>query len=151
MKDKEFYAQKAKENFEAGYNCCQAVLLAFKDELDIDDKQLALLASGFGAGMGKLREVCGAVSGMNMVASLKLGYVEPKDLDKKAEIYAVIHGLADQFKSECGSIICRELLGIKDDGSTVPSARTAEYYKKRPCTELCEIAAKLVAQKINEQ
>ena len=150
MKEIEFYAKKARENFELGYNCCQAVLLAFKDELDIDEKQLALLASGFGAGMGKLREVCGAVSGMNMVASLKLGYTEPKETEKKAEVYAVIHGLADQFKCECGSIICRDLLGVKDDGSTVPSDRTAEYYKKRPCAELCEIAAKLVARKLSE-
>ena len=85
-----------------------------------------------------------------MVASLKLGYVEPKDLEKKAEIYAVIHGLADQFKSECGSIICRELLGIKDDGSTVPSARTAEYYKERPCVRCVRTAAEIIEKRLEK-
>ncbi len=150
MKDVEYYASKALENFNAGYNCCQAVVLAFKDELEIDEKTLARLSSGFGAGMGKQREVCGAVSGMFMVASVLKGYTEPKDLENKARTYSVIHSLGDEFKTKCGSIICRELLGISDDGSTVPEKRSAEYYKKRPCGELCAISARILAQELKK-
>lgn len=150
MEKVEFYEKKAKENFELGYNCCQSVLLAFKDELNIDEITLAKLSSGFGAGMGKLREVCGAVSGMFMVASLLKGYVAPDAKEEKADTYKLIHSLGDDFKAECGSIICKELLGIQDNGDSKPSERTAEYYKKRPCGELCSIAARILAQKIEK-
>lgn len=149
MRSIEKYGKKSLDNFTAGYNCCQSVLLAFSDELGMDETTLAKLASGFGAGMGKLREVCGAVSGMFMVASLLKGYDSPTAKTEKVETYALIHSLADEFKSRCGgSIICRELLGLSDDGNVVPSERTKEYYQKRPCGELCKIAAEIVAEKI---
>ena len=148
MKYKKEYAKIALENFKSGYNCCQSVLLAFKDELGMDEEQLAKLASGFGAGMGKLREVCGAVSGMFMVASLLKGYSSPKAKEEKVETYALIHSMADEFKAQCGSIICRELINQSDNGNVVPEERTETYYKKRPCGELCAIAAEIVAQKL---
>lgn len=137
--------EKAKALFEEGYNCSQAVVLSFSDILGIDEKTLSLLASGFGGGMGRMREVCGAVSGMFMVAGLMNGYSSPSDNEKKKAVYAMIQELAAQFKSENGSIICRELLGLKaPEGTHVPEKRTDEYYKKRPCGELCYIAADIL-------
>lgn len=137
--------EKAKVLFEEGYNCSQAVVLSFSDILGIDEKTLSLLASGFGGGMGRMREVCGAVSGMFMAANLLNGYSSPTDNEKKKATYAMIQELAGQFKSENGSIICRELLGLKaPEGSHIPEKRTEEYYKKRPCGELCYIAADIL-------
>ena len=104
------------------------------------------LASGFGGGMGRLRQVCGTVSGMVFVASAKLGYTDPKAKVEKKELYQEIQRLAECFRKENGSIVCAELLaGVKDaDNSPVPSERTAEYYKKRPCPELAACAARIL-------
>lgn len=102
------------QNFKNGYNCAQAVLLAFSDELKIDEKTLALISSSFGGGMGRMREVCGAVSGMFMVAGLKYGYSDPSAKQEKAELYALVQKLAAGFKEKNGSIICKELLGVSD-------------------------------------
>lgn len=141
------YRDLAMQNFKDGYNCCQAVALAFSAELNIDAQTLLRLASSFGGGMGRLREVCGAVSGMFMVAGLKCGYDYPSD-DKTAKMqhYALIQNMADEFKQKNGSIVCRELLKSNDTNPT-PDTRTPDYYKKRPCVELvgdaAEIAAKL--------
>ena len=85
------------QNFKNGYNCAQAVLLAFSDELEIDEKTLALISSSFGGGMGRMREVCGAVSGMFMVAGLKYGYSGPSAKQEKAELYALVQNLAALF------------------------------------------------------
>ena len=143
--------EKAKALFEEGYNCSQAVVLSFSDILGIDEKTLSLLASGFGGGMGRMREVCGAVSGMFMAANLLNGYSSPADDEKKKATYAMIQELAAQFKSENGSIICRELLGLKaPEGTHVPEKRTDEYYKKRPCGELCYIAADILDKYLKE-
>ncbi len=137
----------AMQNFTDGYNCCQAVVLAFADDLGVDKETILRLSSSFGGGMGRLREVCGAVSGMFMVAGLKRGYDYPSD-DKTAKMrhYALIQQMAAEFKESNCSIICRELLHSNDTNPT-PETRSAEYYKKRPCVELvgeaAEIAAKL--------
>lgn len=131
------------QNFKNGYNCAQAVLLAFSDELEIDEKTLALISSSFGGGMGRMREVCGAVSGMFMVAGLKYGYSDPLAKQEKAELYALVQKLAASFKEKNGSIICKELLGVSDTSPT-PEPRTAAYYKKRPCVELVGDAAELL-------
>ena len=131
------------QNFKNGYNCAQAVLLAFSDELEIDEKTLALISSSFGGGMGRMREVCGAVSGMFMVAGLKYGYSDPSAKQEKAELYALVQKLAAGFKEKNGSIICKELLGVSDTSPT-PEPRTAAYYKKRPCVELVGDAAELL-------
>lgn len=130
--------------FAAGYNCAQSVVLAFKDELNINEETLKKISSAFGGGMGRMREVCGAVSGMLMVLGMLKGYSDPKDVKYKGEYYALIQSLAGEFKEKNGSIICRELLGLSEKSSApTPEARTPEYYKKRPCKLLvgdaCEI------------
>ena len=146
----EEYAAKAKELFEQGYNCAQAVLLAFEDVTQMDTKTAAALSSSFGGGMGRLREVCGAVSGMFMVAGVLQGYDDPKATTEKAEHYKFIQSLAADYKAENGSIICKELLGLPGAQDPVPEERTAEYYRRRPCGEYVEFAAKLLAQKLSE-
>ncbi|MBP3339251.1 MAG: C_GCAxxG_C_C family protein [Lachnospiraceae bacterium] len=144
------YAKKAMQLFKEGYNCSQAVILAFSDKYDIEETTAVKLASSFGGGMGRMREVCGAVSGMFMVAGLLYGYDDPKAKEEKADHYARIQKLAAEFTKINGSIVCRELLGLtqkKDDPT--PSERTAEYYKKRPCEQLVGIAAAIMEDYIN--
>lgn len=143
--------EKAEELFESGYNCAQAVILAFSDLTGVDEGTLARIGSSFGGGMGRLREVCGAVTGMFTVAGLLYGYEGAEEGEKKAEHYALIQRLASRFSEETGSIICRELLGLggkKDDPK--PEARTPEYYKKRPCRELVGIAAEILGGFLDE-
>ena len=145
------YAQKAGEYFREGYNCSQSVLLAFEDFYNIDKETALKISSSFGGGMGRLREVCGAVSGMFMVAGLLYGYDGAKDQEGKSAHYTRIQELAKIYEQENGSIVCRELLGLsqKKDEPT-PSLRTAEYYKKRPCEQLVRIAAGIMEEYIKE-
>ena len=139
------YSEKACTNFKNGYNCAQAVLLAFAEVLGIDDVFALKLASSFGGGMGRLREVCGAVSAMFMIAGLLQGYTEPNNDEIKAQHYKLIQNLGNEFKSRCGSIICRELLGLPDGAdSPIPSKRTDEYYQQRPCENCIRIAAEII-------
>lgn len=145
------YGQKAKALFLEGYNCSQAVALAFADKSGIDEKTILKLSSSFGGGMGKLREVCGAVSGMFMVAGLLYGYEEPKDYEGKKDHYARIQELAAEYKKYNGSIVCKELLGLtKKEDSSAPEKRTEEYYKKRPCAELVTMAAAIMEAYMEE-
>lgn len=142
--------EKAKELFMQGYNCSQAVVGAFCEDLGLDFETAMKLSSSFGGGMGRLREVCGAVSGAFMVAGLKYGCTDPTDKTAKTEHYKLIQDMAAKFKEENGSIICRELLGVGDKKeSHVPEDRTKEYYKKRPCAQLVEIAAKITEEILN--
>lgn len=141
--------QIAKENFLKGYNCTQAVVLAFSDVLGIDGQTALRLVSPFGGGMGRLREVCGTVSAMFFVLGAARGYADPKDTEGKKRLYAEVQELAEAFRKENGSIICRELLGVAGTESPVPETRTAEYYKKRPCPELCAAAARILAEKLS--
>lgn len=144
--------QKAGELFKAGYNCCQAVAMTFADVLGLSEDEVARLSSGFGGGMGRMREVCGTVSAMTMVASAMIPATDVNDKEAKTANYALVQEIADEFKKLNGSIICRELLGLsKPEGTPVPSDRTPEYYKKRPCGELCSIAAGIVARKLEKQ
>ena len=106
------YGQRAKQLFLEGYNCSQSVFLAFEDKYDMDHSTAMKLSSSFGGGMGRLREVCGAVSGMFMVAGILYGYDEPKDFEGKSEHYARIQQLAAEYQKRNGSIVCRELLGL---------------------------------------
>lgn len=139
------YAKKAMELFKEGYNCSQAVFLAFEDLYDIDRKTALKLSSSFGGGMGRLREVCGAVSGMFMVAGILYGYDSPDNHEEKSAHYARIQELAKEFENINGSIVCRELLGLsKKNDEPVPEKRTDEYYKKRPCVQLVGIAAAIM-------
>ena len=143
--------EEAMENFKKGYNCSQAIVLAFADMLPVDRTLLLRLASSFGGGMGRLREVCGSVSGMFMIVGLLYGYDGPETGQIKAEHYAGIQELAKRFEEKHGTIICREMLGlsVRHDVPT-PEARTAEYYKKRPCAEIIGDAAEILDQYIRE-
>ncbi len=148
MNDKEKIAE---DLFLQGYNCSQAVLAAFSDEIGLDRETAFKLSSSFGGGMGRMREVCGAVSAMFMIAGMKYGYSNPKDSNAKTEHYKLIQSLAATFKEENGSIVCKELLGLlKGPDSPVPEARTPSYYKKRPCVELVKSAAKIMSDYLEE-
>lgn len=142
---------KAKELFLEGYNCSQSVAGAFADEMGMDFKTVVKMVSSFGGGMGRLREVCGTVSGMFFVAGVLYGYDEPKDFEGKKELYARIQKLAGLFREKTGSIVCRELLGLEGkDSSPVPSQRTKEYYEKRPCPDMAKLAGDILEEYIKE-
>lgn len=144
------YAQKAMNLFKDGYNCAQAVFLAFEDKYNMDRKTALMLSSSFGGGMGRLREVCGAVSGMFMVAGILFGYDSPNDFEGKKNHYERIQALAKEYELINGSIICRELLGLKvRKDKPTPEKRSEEYHKKRPCAELVGIAAAIMEEYIN--
>lgn len=137
--------ESARSYFLEGYNCAQALVLAFHEDLGIDKKTAASMASAFGGGMGRLREVCGTVSGMFLVLGLLQGYSDPKDQDGKKALYEQVQALANTFRDHNGSILCRELLGLDHPSDPPsPSARTPEYYKKRPCAELAADAAEIL-------
>ena len=142
------YGEKAKALFkEQGYNCAQAVFIAFNDLTGMDEISAARFASSFGGGMGRLREVCGAVSGCFMVLGALMGPEDPKDNTAKMAHYAVIQEAAKRFKEENGSYICRELLGLAEGPSDpTPELRTEGYYKRRPCADYVEIAANITAE-----
>ena len=143
---------KAKELFLNGYNCTQSVVGAFSDLLPTDFDTLIKLASPFGGGMGRLREVCGAVSGMFIVLGFLEGYDNSDDSEKKKELYASVQRLAKEFEEENGSYVCRELLGLSvKSENPEPQKRTNEYYKKRPCAELCEMAANILENYIENK
>lgn len=161
--DVEERVEKAKRLFkEGGYNCCQAVVLAYNDVFGLDDKTAASIASGFGGGMGRMREVCGSVSGMVFLSGLISPADNPSDKGARTANYALVQEVAGEFKAINGSIICRELLGLSACTQTqsdltdihsipespVPSDRTPEYYKKRPCEELVGISARIIGEKI---
>ena len=149
--EKSKYAPKAMALFREGYNCSQSVVLAFADKYDIDESMALRLSSSFGGGMGRLREVCGAVSGMFMVAGLLYGYTSPTDNKGKTDHYKRIQEMAKEYELINGSIVCRELLGLgKGKDSPIPEKRTDEYYKKRPCVELVGIATAIMEEYINE-
>ena len=132
------------EYFKQGFNCAQSVVMAFADVTGLDAKQSARLASSFGGGLGRMREVCGAVSGMAFVLGALYGYDDPKVTGASATHYARVQEVAGAFKAANGSIICRELLGDKSAVTATPEPRTAEYYKKRPCAELVGMAADIL-------
>lgn len=135
--------KKARDLFLEGYNCAQSVFCAYCEDFGIPFEQGLKMVSSLGGGMGKLREVCGAVSAMFLIAGLKCGYTFPNNDEIKAEHYKRIQDLAEEFKKEYGTIICRELLNIESDGY-VPSKRTPEYYKERPCLKFVEKASEII-------
>jgi C_GCAxxG_C_C family probable redox protein len=139
------FKERAVSLFKQGYNCSQSVFAAFCEECGMDFDTALKISSSFGGGMGRLREVCGAVSGMFMVAGMKYGYTDPKDSLSKAEHYKRIQQLANLFKERNKSLICRELLGLTTQTEGyVPEARTIEYYKKRPCADIVGDAAEIM-------
>ncbi|MDO5291487.1 MAG: C-GCAxxG-C-C family protein [bacterium] len=145
-------SDKAVELFKQGYNCSQSVFAAFADLYGMDQETALRVSSSFGGGMGRMREVCGSVSGMFMVAGMETGATEGRDIEGKKHNYDVVQQLAAQFKETNHTIICRELLGLdtKNNTDTRPEARTAEYYKKRPCAELIRQSAEIIENYLRE-
>ncbi len=144
-------AEYARDLFKEGYNCSQAVFTVFAEMMGMKRETALMISSSFGGGMGRMREVCGAVSGMFMAAGLIYGYDSAVDNASKAEHYKRIQLLAQKFKDKNnnGTIVCRELLNIGDKKeSYVPEKRTESYYKKRPCSELVYDAAEIFSEYI---
>lgn len=155
--DIELRAQRAQELFKQGYNCAQAVFASCADLYGITDESLALrLAASFGGGIGRMRMVCGAASGMFMLAGLEKGSATPHDNEGKMANYAFVQQLAGDFKAKYGSLICAELLGlapkgqfdVKLDLDPKPAERTPEYYEKRPCGEMVSEAVRIYLKSI---
>lgn len=145
------HEEKAKQLFLQGYACSQSVLGAYARELGLDEETALKISLPFGGGIGRLRETCGAVSGMLMALGIKYGQADASP-EHKAQMYARVQELVRRFKEENGSIICRELLGLtKPEGSPVPAKRTPEYYKVRPCVDKVGCAARLLEEYIKEQ
>ena len=143
--------ERARGLFLEGYNCAQSVFLAYRDLTPFDEQIAATVAAPFGGGMGRLREVCGAVSGMTMVAGFLSPCPTSDDPAAKKANYALVQHFAEKFRATNGAIVCRTLLGLdhaKDEPT--PSPRTAEYYKKRPCAELVGDAARVIAEYLLE-
>ena len=137
------HGMKAADLFLQGYNCAQAVAVAFCDVTGLEEKATAKMVSPFGGGMGRLREVCGAVSGMFFVLGQLYGYDTTDDDEHKKQVYEQVQELAGKFREICGSIICRELLDNPPSDPN-PSPRTESYYKERPCALLVKTAADLM-------
>ena len=149
-------ACQAMSYFEEGYNCCQSVFLAFAGQYGISKEMAARLSASFGGGLGRLREVCGAVSGMALVCGLECGAVDGSDQEAKGANYEQMQQLAAAFQERNGSVICRQLLGLDQQtqvnemtggmGNHQPQARTQAYYAARPCKELVGSAAEILEQ-----
>ncbi len=138
-------ALRAKEYFREGYNCAQSVALAYADITALDEQMVATITASYGGGMGRLREVCGAVSGMAFLASFISPCPTKDNAEAKKANYALVQEFAEAFRKQNGAIVCRTLLGLdRPKDEPTPSPRTAEYYKKRPCADLVYDAALIV-------
>ena len=145
------HAERAKELFYQGYNCSQAVLCAFGDVTGLDIDEAARIASSFGGGLGRLREVCGTVSGAALVLGIVKGYSDPADIKAKTEHYRLVQEYARRFRERSGSIICRELLkGVDVKPGGDPEPRTEAFYRKRPCPNLAWQAARILDEMLSE-
>ena len=145
---------RAVDNFMAGYGCCQSVVAAFSDLYGLDETMAKRIAAGFGGGVGRMRMMCGTVSGLVILAGLDCGQTEGDDREGKTACYKVVQELLDTFKQRNGSIICAELLGLKGGpvvkNTYVPDERNAEYYKKRPCVELVRMSATFIGEELKK-
>lgn len=139
-------AQKAKDYFLSGYTCCQSLSAAFYDKTGLDESTVLRLTLGFGAGVGRMREICGAVSGMAFIVSAYYGDSESGNTETKKKIYSYIQELVSQFKKINGSVVCADILGLERGrfSSPSPEKRTDDYYKKRPCAEIVFGAADML-------
>lgn len=138
----------ARQYFESGYNCAQAVVMAYNDIMSLTTDEAAKIAAPFGGGMGRMREVCGTVSAMTMLAGAISPSFDPKNMEERKANYALVQEFASEFRNTNGDIVCRRLLGLEpreeQKESAMPSERTAEYYRKRPCVEYVATAARIV-------
>jgi C_GCAxxG_C_C family probable redox protein len=149
MKDTK--AEKARGYFDQGFNCAQAVFVAFAEEMGLDQATALRLSSSFGGGMGGLREVCGAVSGMFMVMGMLKGYDRPDDPEAKKRHYQKLQQMAAQMSEQHGTLICRDLLRQSQiKAAPVPAERGAAYYAKRPCARYVETCATLLEDALAE-
>ena len=147
------HAERARALFLEGYNCAQSVFCAFTDVTGLSLSDSARLASSFGGGLGRLREVCGAVSAASMVLGLVRGYDEPGDRALKSKHYELVRDFAARFREATGSINCRALLiqaGVMAETGGEPDERTPEYYEKRPCPQLVWQAARILDEMLND-
>ena len=146
---------RAVDNFMQGYGCCQSVVAAFADLYGMDDLTAKRVGAGFGGGVGRLRMMCGAVSGLVILAGLDCGQTEGADREGKSACYKVVQELLARFKEQNGSVVCAELLGLKGyekaHSSYVASERTAEYYQTRPCAAKVECAARIFDEYLDEK
>jgi C_GCAxxG_C_C family probable redox protein len=143
--------QKAVDNFKAGYNCAQSVFMAYSDVYKLDANLAKTLSSSFGGGIGRLREMCGACSGMFMLVGMQIPVLDPNCKDCKTDNYKAVQTLANRFKDINGSYICADLLKIKREAQQPnPDDRNAEYYAKRPCAKLVADAAFVFGEWLNE-
>lgn len=142
--------ERAVDNFMQGYGCCQSVVAAFADLYGLDEVMAKRIGAGFGGGVGRLRMMCGAVSGIVMLVGLECGQTEGCDRAGKSACYKVVQELLAKSKKQNGSLICAEILGLtgheKAQSSYQASERTAEYYKTRPCAAKVESAARIFAE-----
>lgn len=134
--------------FKSGFNCSQSVVAAFADLFGFTESQALRMSASFGGGIGRMRETCGAACGLFMLAGLDTSAVEGSDRETKAANYALVQRFAEAFKAANGSLVCAELLGLRQPqrDNPVPEARTAAYYKKRPCAQMVESAARIFAR-----
>ncbi|MBE9487600.1 MAG: C_GCAxxG_C_C family protein [Bacteroidetes bacterium] len=145
--------EKAVSLFKEGYNCSQSVVLAYADMYGFTKDQSLRMASSFGAGIGRMRETCGAACGMFLLAGLETGSIDPKDNTAKSNNYKVVQDMAAEFKLRNGSLICGDLLGLNGKKIVISSTaeeRTPEYYKKRPCVKMVEEAARIFGEYLKD-
>lgn len=138
------YSEKAVELFHQGYNCSQSVAYAFKDIIKMDDNTLLSISSAFGGGFCRLRQTCGALSGIAIVLGYIEKYTDPNDYDKKVELYTIYQELAKKFEEKHGYLDCKSLLGGNPDNSPIPSKRTKNFYNERPCERYIHDAAEIL-------
>lgn len=153
-KELEERVARAVDNFMQGYGCCQSVVAAFADLYGLDETMAKRIAAGFGGGVGRMRMMCGAVSGIVILVGLDCGQIEGADRQGKSACYKVVQQLLAESKEENGSLICAELLGLKGPvpmGNYVASERTKEYYKQRPCAAKVESAARIFARYLDQK
>ena len=145
--------KRGMENFLKGYNCSQSVVLAFADVYGLSEDMALRMSASFGAGIGRMRLTCGGANGMFILAGLENGSVVAGDLKGRGDNYQLVQELAARFKKEAGSLICAELLGLKPKQveGTMPSERTAEYYRKRPCVKMVGLGCRVYAEVKNER
>ena len=139
--------EQATATFEEGYTCAQSVFSTYADLFGMDRETALKLSSPMGGGIGRMREVCGAVSAMALLAGLKEGNTDPANEEGKEKIYLLTRQMAERFREQFGTIVCRELLGIEGmEESAKPSVRTQQYYQERPCLQLIAAAAKIIEE-----
>ena len=137
--------------FKDGYNCSQSVFMAYADLFDIDHELAKKMSVSFGGGLGRMREVCGTVSGMSMLAGFKYPVNDPKDQQARTRNYAMVQKMAGLFKEKYGTIICKDLLAAKKQAAATdpePTIRDKEFYAKRPCARLVAESATIAGRMI---